>query len=103
MIEAAGAFQGSPLKSPLRWDRINSGDLIGRARRIYFTYLEQCPCGSEPIGIVLSGQGDLGRAVFEVPVLLPDEQFVPLDLIRGGRARPRSPRAPFRSPGREAT
>lgn len=54
------------------------------------------------MGIVLAGQGDLGRAVFEPPVLLPEEQFVPLDLIRGGRARPRSPRPPFRAPGREA-
>ncbi len=101
MIEAAGAFQGSPLKSPLRWDRINSGDLIGRARKVYFTYLEQCPAGGEPIGIVLAHQGDLGRAVFEPPVLLPEEQFVPLDLIRGGRPRPRSPRPPFRASGRE--
>ena len=53
------------------------------------------------MGIVLAGQGDLGRAVFEPPVLLPEEHFVPIDLIRGGRARPRSPRPPFRSPGRE--
>ena len=103
MIGAAGAFQGSPLKSPLRWDRINSGDLIGRARRIYFTYLEHCPCGGEPIGIVLAGQGELGRAVFEVPVLLPDEQFVPIDLIRGrlarsGAARLRLPRKPSSPP-----
>ncbi len=101
MIGAAGAFQGSALKSPLRWDRINSGDLIARARRIYFTYLEQCPCGGEPVGIVLAGQGELGRAVFEAPILLPEEQFVPLDLIRGRSPRPRSPRPPFRSPGRE--
>ena len=101
MIEAAGAFQGSPLRSPLRWDRINSGDLIARARKVYFTYLEQCPCGGEPLGIVLANQGELGRAVFEAPVLLPEEQFVPLDLIRGGRGRPRSSRPPFRSPVRE--
>lgn len=53
------------------------------------------------MGIVLAGKGDLGRAVFEPPVLLPEEQFVPFDLIRGGRARPRNPRPPFRSPGRE--
>ena len=85
----------------MRWDRINSGDLIARARKVYFTYLEHCPCGGEPLGIVLATQGELGRAVFEAPVLLPEEQFVPLDLIRGGRGRSRSARPPFRSPGRE--
>ncbi|MCX5944554.1 MAG: hypothetical protein NTZ53_04445 [Cyanobacteria bacterium] len=85
----------------MRWDRINSGDLLARARRIYFTYLEQCPSGGEPLGIVLASQGELGRAVFEPPILLPEEQFVPLDLIRGRSARLRSPRSPFRSPLRE--
>lgn len=54
------------------------------------------PGGAEPIGIVLDSNGEIGRVVFEAPVL-PHEQFVPLELIRGRSAgRPRS----FRNPQR---
>jgi hypothetical protein len=28
-------------------------------------------------------QGQRGRVVFEQPILLPNEQFVPIDLLRG--------------------
>jgi hypothetical protein len=84
--------------SPLRWDQINSGDVLSRARQIYFHYFEQCPGGGVPIGIVLQGrtaQGTIqGRVVFEAPVLLPDEQYVPLELIRSRHGRPRSSRGP---------
>lgn len=34
--------------------------------------------------MVLSSDGRLGRVVFEVPVLLPDEQFVPVELLGRG-------------------
>jgi hypothetical protein len=100
VIEAAGLFRVHPEKPFALRDRINSGDLIAGPAGFIFTYLEQCPCGGEPLGIVLATQGELGRAVFEAPVLLPEEQFVPLDLIRGGRGRPRSSR-PSRSPARD--
>jgi len=80
-----------------RWDRINSSDVIGRARRIYFTYIERCPSGLEPLGVVLSGTGlSQGRVVFELPVLLPDEQYVSLDLVRGRTQRLRSTRTTYR-------
>ncbi|MBM5826023.1 MAG: hypothetical protein FJ054_11865 [Cyanobacteria bacterium M_surface_10_m2_119] len=51
--------------------------------------MERCPAGAEPCGVVL--QGSKGRVVFEQPVLLPDEQFIPMDLLRGRpTARPAS-------------
>jgi len=95
-FEIRGASNaGNP---PVRWDQINSGVVIKQARRVYFHYVEQCPGGAEPIGIVLeNGGGGQGRVVFEAPVLLPDEQFVPLELIRGRSAgRGRTIRGPQR-------
>jgi len=80
--------------SPLRWDQINSGDVLSRARQIYFHYFEQCPGGGVPTGIVLQGRSPQGRVVFETPVLLPDEQFIPLELIRSRGGRPRGFRGP---------
>ena len=44
------------------------------------------------MGIVLQGRSAQGRVVFETPVLLPDEQYVPLELIRSRHSRPRSSR-----------
>jgi hypothetical protein len=62
-------------------DRINSQQVFHQARQALFHYMERCPGGGEPIGVVL--QGGRGRVVFEQPILLPDEQFVPIDLMRG--------------------
>ena len=71
--------------------------MIAQARRIYFTYLERTGLAHDPLGIVISqphtGQG---RVVFELPVLLPDEQFIPLELVRGRPGRSRSSRSPYR-------
>ena len=61
--------------------------MFHQARQALFQYLERCPGGSDPIGVVL--QGERGRVVFEQPILLPDEQFVPIELLRGKRL-PRS-------------
>lgn len=91
MIRGAG---GQGASSPLRWDQINSQDVLRRARRIYLHYFEQGPGGITPIGIVLQGNNGQGRVVFEAPVLLPDEQFVPLELIRSRPGRPRGFRGP---------
>jgi hypothetical protein len=78
-------------------DRIDSGRLIAQARRIYLHHFEQGASSVEPLGIVLQPHTGLGRAVFETPVLLPDEQFVPLDLLRVRVSRARSSRPPLRS------
>jgi len=70
------------------------------ARTIYFSFLSSCPAGLEPCGIVLNGHGVGGRVVFEAPVLLPEEQFVPIDWLRSrgyGRNRP-ARGAPSRPP-----
>jgi hypothetical protein len=44
------------------------------------------------MGVVLLGEGPQGRVVFEAPILLPDEQFVPMDLLRPRATRGRSTR-----------
>lgn len=92
-FEIRGAV-GVSLAGP-RWDRINSAAVIGVARRIYFHHLEQAGGGQEPSGIVITGpQGQQGRVVFEPPVLLPGEHYLPLELVRSRSGRTRSSR-PF--------
>ncbi len=87
-IEAAG----SPFQPPsLRLDRINSRDVLAAARRVYYTFLSATACANAPLGVVLSGAergSPRGRVVFTPPVLLPDEEFVALDLLRHGGPRP---------------
>ena len=87
-----GEFSASPFQSSLRLDRINSAELLRQARRVYFRFLESCPTAPEPQGVVVFGGGPQGRVVFEPPILLPDEQFVPMELLRPRSARGRSAR-----------
>ncbi|AFY27918.1 hypothetical protein [Cyanobium gracile] len=89
-----GESSASPSAGVLRLDRINSAELLRRSRRIYFRFLESCPTAPDPMGVVLLGEGPQGRVVFEVPILLPEEQFVPLELLRPRPARNRSGRGP---------
>jgi hypothetical protein len=93
VIEAAAAAGESP---SLRLDRINSRDLLAAARRVYFEFLAAGASGDDPLGVVLSDIGGAkGRVVFSRPVLLPNEEFVALELLRsrntragGGRGNP---------------
>jgi hypothetical protein len=87
-----GESSASPSQGFLRLDRINSAELLRHSRRVYFSFLESCPMAPEPMGVVLLGVGPQGRVVFEAPILLPDEQFVPMDLLRPRSARSRSAR-----------
>ncbi len=85
---------GSSVSAHPRWDRINSAAVIAQARRIYFQFLERSVSALEPQGIVLSPGH--GRVVFELPVLLPEEQFIPLDWVRSRPSRSRPSRSPYR-------
>ena len=73
----------------IRLDRINSRDLFARARWVLFHHQQSCLEGPEPLGVVMpldatdSSPSGRGRIVFTTPVLLPDEQFLPLDLLLG--------------------
>ena len=91
-FEIRGAV-GVSVASP-RWDRINSAEVISRARRLYYAFLEANDSPLEPSGVVITGSG--GRVVFEAPVLLPDEQYIPIDLVRGRSGRGRTSRNPYR-------
>ena len=79
--------------TPLRLDRINSRELLSSARQVYHAFLSTGPTGVEPAGVVMVGESRQGRVVFDLPVLLPQEQFVPIDWLRGrSQTRSRSPR-----------
>ena len=75
-----------------RWDRVDSRALIKLARQIYFAYLSDTPGGQEPMGVVADLTQADGRVVFEHPVLLPEEEFVGLELLRGRNVRGRNNR-----------
>ena len=94
MIRGAVGSSVQPLTPQPRWDRINSAEVIAQARRIYFHFLECSPTHPDPLGVVIGPQQ--GRVVFELPVLLPEEQFIPLELVRGRSGRSRSSRSPLR-------
>nr|WP_232199516.1 hypothetical protein [Synechococcus sp. RS9916] len=88
-VIAGAAVSSTP--SP-RWDRVNSQELIARARAIYFRYLSEAGRSTEPTGVVLCAKSGEGRVVFEMPTLLPDEDFLSTQLLRGKATR--------RGPGR---
>jgi hypothetical protein len=76
---------------------------------VIFRHLQSCPDGPEPLGVVLPLDIDdpaclaRGRVVFAQPVLLPEEQFVPLDLLLNRGQRPgggRRSRLQIPRPGR---
>ncbi|MCS5697911.1 hypothetical protein NZK32_02470 [Cyanobium sp. FGCU-52] len=92
---AANRSIGNDPLANLRLDRINSRELLRDARIIYFRFLESGWGSTDPLGVVMAGvEGAVGRVVFDLPVLLPHECFVPLELLRLRPAgRPRSPRA----------
>lgn len=76
-----GAAQ-DPLAN-LRLDRIDSRELLRDARLIYYRFLESGYGPGDPLGVVISaGDSHAGRVVFEPPVLLPEECFVPLEWLR---------------------
>lgn len=88
---AAGGPSSWTLLQP-RLDRINSAELLRQARAAYFGWLSGGGGSGEPLGIVLTSAG-VGRLVFELPLLLPGDQFVPIAWLRpGGQGRGRTGR-----------
>jgi hypothetical protein len=65
--------------------------VLRSARHIYFRFLSEGAVAADPVGVVMVEESNQGRVVFERPVLLPEEQFVPIELLRvrpaGGRSR----------------
>ncbi len=93
-IEAAAA--ATPQAPALRLDRINSRDLLATARQVYFSFLAAAATTDDPLGVVVSGAGSAsprGRVVFALPILLPHEEFVALELLRSRTPRPGGARA----------
>jgi len=66
---------------------VNSQQLIANGRAIYFRYLSEAGRSSEPIGVVLCARSGEGRVVFELPTLLPHEDFLSTQLLRGKTPR----------------
>jgi hypothetical protein len=84
----------SPLQlGDLRLDRINSRQLIRSARNVYYRFLEACPGAAEPVGVVMAKGTRQGRVVFEPPVLLQKEHFVPIEWLRLAGPRSRTARS----------
>ena len=75
-----------------RWDLVNSRELIQEARSVYFNFLTSNSNGPEPTGVVLNEQNGGGSVVFERPILLPEEHYISLDLLRSRPARSRQAR-----------
>ena len=67
---------------PARWAPDLLSRMLHTGRRLYLQHLERNGGLPEPLGVVIEASGDQGRLIFEAPVLLPDEQFLPLDLVR---------------------
>ena len=66
--------------------------LLSVGRQLYLAHLERYGARVEPLGVVIETRNFSGRVIFEPPVLLPEEQFLELDLLRRrthGRLRQR--------------
>ena len=74
------AFAADP--GPARWAPDLLLRLLPIARSIYLLHFERQGSPPEALGVVVNATTAQGRLIFESAVLLPDEHFIPLDLIR---------------------
>ena len=110
MIAGAGVG-GNRYDPSVRLDQIDSRTVIGRARVVYLQHMTRSPSAPEPLGVVLAegiaggvsqrfsdpgAAAVQGRVVFECPVLLPSEIYVPLEWLKGRATRSRGSRSPMR-------
>lgn len=75
---------------PARWAPDQLLRVLPIARTVYVQHLERQGTLPDALGVVVNAVTAQGRLIFESAVLLPDECFVPLDLVR------------LRPPGRSA-
>ena len=70
------------MKLPKRtsFQKLNDSILIRKSRVIYFNYLINHKIKTKPQGVVLKTNG-IGYLIFSSQTLLPDEIFVPLEII----------------------
>ncbi len=64
----------------VRWDSFNSSKVILEARAIYFDYLLNNKQRTRPIGVILK-PFRLGSVIHKNYTILPDEIFIPIDVI----------------------
>ena len=84
--------QASIDPGPARWSPDQLSRLLSVGRQLYLAHLERYGARVEPLGVVIETRNFSGRVIFEPPVLLPEEQFLELDLLRRrthGRLRQR--------------
>ncbi|MFZ4565242.1 MAG: hypothetical protein ACOYMY_02165 [Prochlorococcaceae cyanobacterium] len=74
------AFTADP--GPVRWAPDLMLRLLPIARRVYLLHLERQGSPPDALGVVVNAVTAQGRLIFESAVLLPDEHFLPLDLVR---------------------
>ena len=77
MLKAA---KNRSIASP-RWDIHDSSKLIQLARKVYFHYITKTYKDIFPKGVVINQALGTGRVVFNIPSLLPGEEYLGLSLF----------------------
>ena len=65
----------------LVFNSFESKSLLQRAKLIYLNHLANYIFNKQPKGIVLNLDNSHGYVVFEFPALLPNEKYLPIDLL----------------------
>ena len=63
------------------FNSLESKSLLQRAKLIYLDHLANYIFKKQPKGIVLNLNNSHGYVVFEEPALLPNEKYLPIDLL----------------------
>tara|TARA_Y100001968_G_C19420930_1_gene751695 strand:+ start:1242 stop:1454 length:213 start_codon:yes stop_codon:yes gene_type:complete len=61
--------------------------IINNARSVYFEYLCNSCFNSEPKGVVFNQKIGEGKVIFNNPILLPDEHFIPIEYIKSNKKK----------------
>ena len=74
------AFAAEP--GPARWAPEQLLRSLPIARKVVLQHLERQGCHPDALGVVVNAATAQGRLIYESAVLLPDEHFLPMDLVR---------------------